>query len=293
MDVTRKERRLNWILTCLRYSLKLLKTGTWNDLIAKGLDAIKAQGAGGPSMGGGGYGGQFGANAPISAAAGVAPTNVLQLSNMVTPQELSDDSEHADILEDVKQEMGKFGIVGRVEIPRTGAGAGQIYVAFGQMGDALKCINGMRGRTFGGNTVAAHFYPENMFLQNKFVDISLPGAAAVVPLAAVPVMQQQQQYAPPMQPPMQPPAGGGFAPPMAAQGGRGRCVPHACGEWWRFGSCIMDACLTLSQLAHTSSLSASHPHPLSLLLFLSLSLSLSLYSRRCRAATMPAWMTKS
>jgi hypothetical protein len=77
----------------------------------------------------GGYGGQFGASAPLSAGAGLMPTNVLQLANMVTADELADDEEYADILSDIKNEMGKFGVVGRVEIPRTGSGAGQIYVA--------------------------------------------------------------------------------------------------------------------------------------------------------------------
>ena len=69
--------------------------GTWSELIAKGLDAIKAQGV--PGSGGmpGGYGGQFGASAPLSAGAGLMPTNVLQLANMVTAEELADDEEYA------------------------------------------------------------------------------------------------------------------------------------------------------------------------------------------------------
>ena len=36
-------------------------------------------------------------------------TEVLVLMNMVTPEELGDDEEYEDILEDIKDECGKYG----------------------------------------------------------------------------------------------------------------------------------------------------------------------------------------
>ena len=39
------------------------------------------------------------------------PTEVLCLMNMVTPDELKDEDEYEDILEDIKEECGKYGIV--------------------------------------------------------------------------------------------------------------------------------------------------------------------------------------
>ena len=39
------------------------------------------------------------------------PTEVLCLMNMVTPDELRDDDEYEDIVEDIKEECGKYGIV--------------------------------------------------------------------------------------------------------------------------------------------------------------------------------------
>lgn len=39
------------------------------------------------------------------------PSEVLCLMNMVTPDELRDDDEYEDILEDIKEECGKYGIV--------------------------------------------------------------------------------------------------------------------------------------------------------------------------------------
>lgn len=39
------------------------------------------------------------------------PSEVLCLMNMVTPDELKDDEEYEDIVEDIKEECGKYGIV--------------------------------------------------------------------------------------------------------------------------------------------------------------------------------------
>ena len=46
------------------------------------------------------------------------PTEVLCLMNMVTPEELVDDEEYDDILEDIKNECSKYGLVRSLEIPR-------------------------------------------------------------------------------------------------------------------------------------------------------------------------------
>lgn len=45
-------------------------------------------------------------------------TEVLCLLNMVTPDELRDEEEYEDILEDIKEECSKYGIVRSIEIPR-------------------------------------------------------------------------------------------------------------------------------------------------------------------------------
>lgn len=46
------------------------------------------------------------------------PTEVLCLLNMVTPDELRDEEEYEDILEDIREECNKYGVVRSVEIPR-------------------------------------------------------------------------------------------------------------------------------------------------------------------------------
>lgn len=45
-------------------------------------------------------------------------TEVLCLLNMVTPDELKDEEEYEDILEDIKEECNKYGVVRSIEIPR-------------------------------------------------------------------------------------------------------------------------------------------------------------------------------
>ncbi len=60
---------------------------------------------------------------PGTAGAGVAPgggnpTEVLCLLNMVMPEELTDEEEYEDILEDIREECAKYGVVRSVEIPR-------------------------------------------------------------------------------------------------------------------------------------------------------------------------------
>jgi splicing factor U2AF subunit len=56
----------------------------------------------------------------ISAAtAGEAvPTRVMQMLNMVTLEDLIDDQDYADLVEDIKEECGKYGAVVDVKIPR-------------------------------------------------------------------------------------------------------------------------------------------------------------------------------
>lgn len=46
------------------------------------------------------------------------PTEILCLMNMVTPEELEDEEEYEDILDDIKEECSKYGMVRSLEIPR-------------------------------------------------------------------------------------------------------------------------------------------------------------------------------
>lgn len=129
-------------------------------------------------------------------ASGRAPppaSRVMLLLNMVTEGELRDDEEYAEILEDVKEEAGKYGELddgpmGGVRIPRpqkkdkkwsahiTGAaiearnrmldeqnGVGRVYVKYKDSRSTQKAMEALGGRQFGGRTILVASVPERDF----------------------------------------------------------------------------------------------------------------------------------
>jgi len=142
-------------------------------------------GGGAGGGGGGGYppppppptgGGAAAAAAPPAVAVAALlrpPSRVLVLHNMVTAEELADDAEHADILEDVREECAKAGAVTDVLIPRPGvvgataAGVGRVYVAFGGVAAAVAAHGMLDGRKFGGRAVVAAYMDEAAFAARK------------------------------------------------------------------------------------------------------------------------------
>ncbi|CAG8508006.1 11388_t:CDS:10 [Racocetra persica] len=85
------------------------------------------------------------------------PTTVLQLLNMVTPEELVDDDEYEDIVDDVREECSKFGHVMDMKIPRPGSGSlsgiGKIFVRFESIEAAGAALRALAGRKFAERTL--------------------------------------------------------------------------------------------------------------------------------------------
>ncbi|KAI0021514.1 hypothetical protein F4780DRAFT_737683 [Xylariomycetidae sp. FL0641] len=96
-------------------------------------------------------------------------TRVLQLLNMVTPEELMDNDDYAEICEDVEEECGKFGKVEALKVPRPSggsrqsAGVGKIYVKFDSKESAKKALQALAGRKFADRTVVTTYFPEENF----------------------------------------------------------------------------------------------------------------------------------
>ncbi|XP_032822926.1 splicing factor U2AF 50 kDa subunit-like isoform X1 [Petromyzon marinus] len=91
------------------------------------------------------------------------PTEVLCLMNMVTPEELVDDEEYEDILEDIREECGKYGSVRSVEIPRPVngldiPGCGKIFVEFASLLDCQRAQQALSGRKFANRVVVTQYY---------------------------------------------------------------------------------------------------------------------------------------
>ncbi|KAI1768296.1 hypothetical protein GGR53DRAFT_478664 [Hypoxylon sp. FL1150] len=96
-------------------------------------------------------------------------SRILQLLNMVTPEELMDNDDYQEICEDVQEECSKFGQVVDLKIPRpTGGsrqstGVGKIYVKFDTTASAKKALQALAGRKFADRTVVTTYFPEENF----------------------------------------------------------------------------------------------------------------------------------
>ncbi|KAF8093328.1 hypothetical protein N665_0384s0015 [Sinapis alba] len=107
---------------------------------------------------------------------GGTPTKIVCLTQVVTADDLGDDAEYEDIMEDMRQEGGKFGNLVNVVIPRPNPdhdptpGVGKVFLEYADVDGAAKARSGMNGRKFGGNQVVAVYYPENKYAQGDYED---------------------------------------------------------------------------------------------------------------------------
>jgi splicing factor U2AF subunit len=101
------------------------------------------------------------------------PTEVLCLMNMVTPDDLKDEDEYEDILEDIKEECGKYGIVRSIEIPRPiegvdVPGCGKVFVEFNSGGDCQKAQQALAGRRFSNRVVVTSYFDPDKYHRREF-----------------------------------------------------------------------------------------------------------------------------
>ena len=102
------------------------------------------------------------------------PSAVVSLGGMLDAEELRDDGEFADIEEDMREELGKFGALVEMVIPRPGAagvsvpGLGRVFARFADETGATAARTALHGRKFGGRTVAADFFDVDAFERRAF-----------------------------------------------------------------------------------------------------------------------------
>ncbi|RWS13205.1 splicing factor U2AF 50 kDa subunit-like protein [Dinothrombium tinctorium] len=101
------------------------------------------------------------------------PTEVLCLMNMVTPEELQDEEEYEDIVEDIREECSKYGIVKSIEIPRPIEGVevpglGKIFVEFNSIADCQKAQQNLAGRKFANRVVVTSFLDPDKYHRREF-----------------------------------------------------------------------------------------------------------------------------
>jgi len=102
------------------------------------------------------------------------PTKVVCLMQAVSADELKDDEEYEDILEDMREEGRRHGKLIDIVIPRPGQngelnpGVGKVFLVYADTDGSIKARVGLDGRKFGGNVVAAVYYPEDKFAQGEY-----------------------------------------------------------------------------------------------------------------------------
>ncbi|KAI3395905.1 hypothetical protein diail_690 [Diaporthe ilicicola] len=96
-------------------------------------------------------------------------TRILQLLNMVTPEELMDNEDYEEICDDVREECSKYGQIVEIKVPRPvggsrqSAGVGKIYVKYDTPESATKALKALAGRKFADRTVVTTYFPEENF----------------------------------------------------------------------------------------------------------------------------------
>src|SRR3546814_18580916 len=87
---------------------------------------------------------------------------------MITAEELKDAEVLEEIKEDVADECNRHGTVLSVAAPAAGDGAGYVFVQFANVEGCGRAREAIGGRLFNGNTVAAQYYPKELFEQQIF-----------------------------------------------------------------------------------------------------------------------------
>jgi len=97
---------------------------------------------------------------------------------MVTAEELVDDNEYRDIMDDITAELGKYGRVLSVSIPRPAvsnqsnavqpAGLGKVFVEYAEVDQAMKARAEVEGRQFANRTVRCEYMNVEKYQRREF-----------------------------------------------------------------------------------------------------------------------------
>jgi len=114
------------------------------------------------------------------------PTCVVQLINVVSPEDLSNDGDFEEILEDIREEAKKYGNVVSMYIPRPPQrgrdpegnplpikepmwGVGRVFIEYKKTEEAWRAHQELGGRRFAGHTVISGFFPEDRYIRKDFL----------------------------------------------------------------------------------------------------------------------------
>jgi len=106
---------------------------------------------------------------PTTTASSTIVTRIVELRNMVTMDDLTNEEEYKDLSEDIREECSQFGQLLSVHIPKADEpSATKIFLEYNTSQDAGKAIQSLTGRTFDGRSVEADYFDEELFSQRAF-----------------------------------------------------------------------------------------------------------------------------
>jgi splicing factor 45 len=102
-----------------------------------------------------------------------AMSEVIRLEHMLDGMNLDEELSRGEggIMQEIGEECGdKYGIVERVYIHRRSIqnGGSMVFVCFVSQLSALRAVNALDGRVFGGNTITARFWEKERFAKDDF-----------------------------------------------------------------------------------------------------------------------------
>ena len=102
-----------------------------------------------------------------------SPTRILVLLNMVANEDLESDEEYSGLVEEVEEEVRKFGKLLSIQIPRKASGTvapsavGKIFLEYATTQDSSNAERELSGRQFGPNVVQASYHDEQEYAALK------------------------------------------------------------------------------------------------------------------------------
>ncbi|KAG2461458.1 UHMK1 kinase, partial [Polypterus senegalus] len=84
---------------------------------------------------------------------------IKRLLNVIDERHLQTEEEYEDVVEDMKEECKKYGVVVSLLVPKENPGKGQVFVEYASAGNSKEAQKMLTGRTFDGKFVVATFYP--------------------------------------------------------------------------------------------------------------------------------------
>jgi len=97
------------------------------------------------------------------------PSRILCLRRIVKNSDMQTESEYLDFIDDIRSECQKFGKIEGVAMPKPGEkGAGNAYIAYETVEEAMNARRSLGSKRFNGKFVEPSFHPEVMYLEKDF-----------------------------------------------------------------------------------------------------------------------------